>query len=108
MAYTLPEKRQEAADANRALVLQTARGLFQAKGFDAVSIREIARAAQRSVGSVFTYWTGKEQLFREAMGRPYFTDQRGAEAFAVLVEIAPEKAHELRKAWEAAPAAVGA
>src|SRR5919108_4215791 len=45
------------------LIAQTARRLFQERGFDAVTVADIARAADISRKTVFNYFPTKEDLF---------------------------------------------
>ena len=46
--------RKSQKEATRHRVLDAARDLFETKGFDATTVREIASLASVSVGSVFT------------------------------------------------------
>ena len=62
-------KRQEAKTATRALMIETARRLWAEPGsYENVTIRIIAKAAGMSTGAIFNQWTGKEALWRDAMG----------------------------------------
>ena len=47
----------------RALVLATAQRLFAERGFDAVTIADVATAADVAVQTVFNHFSGKEELF---------------------------------------------
>jgi AcrR family transcriptional regulator len=47
----------------RELIAQTARRLFRERGFDAVTVDEVARAAGVSRKTVFNYFPAKEDLF---------------------------------------------
>jgi AcrR family transcriptional regulator len=47
----------------RLLIADVAMGLFAARGFEAVTVAEIARAANVSVNTVFNYFATKEDLF---------------------------------------------
>jgi AcrR family transcriptional regulator len=47
----------------RALIADTAMGLFAARGFDEVTVAEVAEAADVGVTTVFNYFPTKEDLF---------------------------------------------
>jgi AcrR family transcriptional regulator len=55
----------QAADDNakRRQIVEGARSIFLANGFDAASMNDIARAAGVSKGTLYVYFTNKEQLF---------------------------------------------
>ena len=48
----------------RQLILQQAKELFARNGFGATSVADVARAAGLPVGSIYTYFTNKEELVR--------------------------------------------
>jgi AcrR family transcriptional regulator len=50
-------------NAKRRQVVEGARSIFLAKGFDAASMSDIARAAGVSKGTLYVYFDNKEQLF---------------------------------------------
>jgi AcrR family transcriptional regulator len=62
-------KKQE----TRLVIFEAAQELFKAKGFDAVSVAEIARAADVSEVTVFNYFPTKEDLFYGGM--QYFEEE---------------------------------
>lgn len=62
-------KRLEKQAATRASLLLAAQLLFKERGYEAVTLREIAAAAKRSTGSVFANYADKEALFEAAVGR---------------------------------------
>ncbi|TMR88322.1 TetR/AcrR family transcriptional regulator [Nonomuraea basaltis] len=49
----------------RERIADVAMGLFMARGFDNVTVAEVARAADVSVNTVFNYFTTKEDLFAD-------------------------------------------
>src|ERR1700732_5222735 len=50
--------------AKRRQIVQGARAIFLAKGFDAASMNDIARTAGVSKGTLYVYFQNKEQLFQ--------------------------------------------
>ena len=59
--------RKSQKEATRQRVLDAARELFETKGYDETTVREIARQAQVSVGSVFTTFTSKGDILSQVM-----------------------------------------
>jgi AcrR family transcriptional regulator len=60
MATGLRERKKQQT---RELIAETARGLFGERGFEAVTVAEVARAADVSTQTVFNYFPTKEDLF---------------------------------------------
>lgn len=80
-------KREIAKAATRVKLIETARRLWAEPGsYERVTIRDIAKAAEMSTGAIFANWTGKEALWRDAMGYPAPVD--GPEVRAVLAQMA--------------------
>jgi len=63
--YATP--RQSQKEATRQRVLDAAQELFDSHGYQGTTIREIARRAQVSVGSVFTTFASKGEILSEVM-----------------------------------------
>jgi AcrR family transcriptional regulator len=59
--------RERKKQQTRQLIFDAARSLFEAKGFDRVTVAEIARAADVSEVTVFNYFSTKEDLFYGGM-----------------------------------------
>lgn len=59
---TPPGLRERKKDATRALLMATALNLFEQRGFDEVSVSEIAEAAEVSRKTIFNYFEVKEDL----------------------------------------------
>ena len=59
--------RKSQKEATRQRVLDAARELFEAKGFEAATVRDIARMAGVSVGSVFTTFASKGDILSQVM-----------------------------------------
>lgn len=60
-----PTRRGMHAELTRTAVLDAARTLFVAKGFDATSVDEIAQASQSSKGAVYHHFRDKQEIFAE-------------------------------------------
>ena len=59
--------RQSQKEATRQRVLEAARELFDTHGYQGTTVREIARRAEISVGSVFTTFASKGEILSEVM-----------------------------------------
>src|SRR6267378_1798538 len=59
--------RERKKQQTRQLIFEAARRLFEEKGFDRVTVAEIARAADVSEVTVFNYFSTKEDLFYGGM-----------------------------------------
>jgi AcrR family transcriptional regulator len=55
--------RERKKEATRLLIAETARRLFAERGFDAVTVADVARAADLAPKTVFNYFPTKEDLF---------------------------------------------
>jgi len=58
-----PGLRERKKERTRQLIADTARELFADRGFDAVTVAEIARAAEVAEKTVYNYFPAKEDLF---------------------------------------------
>ena len=101
MSFCPDCKRAHSKVESRAHILATARSMFAACGYEAVTLRAVAGACGCSTGAIFAHWKSKDELFAEATGRPHLTDARGAELLEVLMAVAPARAGELLGRWGA-------
>jgi AcrR family transcriptional regulator len=62
-ALTLADLKQQEKDARKHLILEAARELFALKDFRQITVREIARQAGVSVGTIYNYYENLDQLF---------------------------------------------
>lgn len=59
--------RKSQKEATRQRVLDAARDLFETEGYEETTVREIARRAEVSVGSVFTTFASKSEILSQVM-----------------------------------------
>jgi AcrR family transcriptional regulator len=64
--------------AKRRQIVEGAREVFLARGFDAASMGDIAKAAGVSKGTLYVYFKDKEQLFSAIVGQECCTHAEGA------------------------------
>src|SRR3954462_5430579 len=62
-----PGLRARKKEQTRRLIANTARRLFAERGFEAVTVAEVARAADVAEKTVFNYFATKEDLFYSGM-----------------------------------------
>lgn len=74
-------KRDDQKAATRAKMVQVATAAFRRYGYEKVTFRNLARAADVSTGAFFSQWASKAHLFEEVMGAP----APDTEAFLVRV-----------------------
>lgn len=83
--------RRSGGEDTRAEILDVARGLFAAKGYDGTSVRGVAREAGVDPALVHHYFDGKPGLFSEVIGVPAGIEAQIAAAVAGPPEGAGER-----------------
>lgn len=66
----MPTSREEKQKEKRERILREAVILFSRNGYSQTTISDVAKASGVSFGSVFTYFSSKENLFRSAVAEP--------------------------------------
>ena len=74
-------KPPEEESKKRSQIIEGARKVFLAQGFDATSMNEVARVAGVSKGTLYVYFQNKEQLFQAMVGQQ--CHQQGERIFAL-------------------------
>jgi len=81
----------------RAAIVEAAAGLFSERGYDLTSIHQVAARADTGVGTLYNYFTSKEEILRAVLERQF----EGAElAFAQIAEARPDPGDRLRLALD--------
>ncbi|HEV2812568.1 MAG TPA: helix-turn-helix domain-containing protein, partial [Solirubrobacteraceae bacterium] len=57
-------KREQTKQANRAALLEAARGVFADMGYGAATVRDIVRGTDLAAGTFYNYFPDKEAVFR--------------------------------------------
>lgn len=92
--------RPESAAQTRARILTVARALFVMDGYEHVSLRKIAKAADVTIGAISHHWPSKEALFTEAAGRAPMNDTQAAIGLCALKAIANGEGYYGAQAYE--------
>ena len=87
--------KEQERDVRRNLIMDAAERVFASKSFDKVNMREIAKEAGISPGTIYTYFPDQETLFIE-------TSMCGAEELVQLMRVVADKTN--RSVEEAAGA----
>jgi AcrR family transcriptional regulator len=77
IAATLPPNAEDDS-AKRRQIVEGARSVFLGQGFDAASMGDIAKAAGVSKGTLYVYFTNKEELFAAIVQQECCTHAEGA------------------------------
>ncbi|HVP54789.1 MAG TPA: TetR/AcrR family transcriptional regulator [Candidatus Eisenbacteria bacterium] len=87
------ERREREKVETREKILEAARELFMAEGYDGVSMRKIADKIEYSPTAIYVYFADKDQLFLEICHEDF---RRLAQSLIVLAQIA-DPVERLRK-----------
>lgn len=79
------QRRHHHTGVSREQLLDAAEDLFGRKGFDKATLREVAELAEFSVGSVYSFFDGKDDLFRSIFVR------RGEQFMAELRAVVDDR-----------------
>jgi len=63
----LLERRGKEKDSRKKLILKSARTLFFEKGFNKVTVDEIAKTSELGKGSIYLYFRSKEEIYAEIL-----------------------------------------
>jgi len=89
------QRRTQRQDLSRGQLLDAAERVFGEKGFHDASLREIAELAEFSVGSVYSFFDGKDDLFRQMFVRRGAEFMLGMHGVLEAEGTATEKLHML-------------
>lgn len=76
---TREERRQALAELNRTRLLDAAEEVFGRRGYHGTTLKEVAARAGFAVGSVYSFFDGKDDLFRQVFvrrGEEFMASQR--------------------------------
>lgn len=79
-----PTTRDIAKDTTRAKVLEAAKDMFEAEGYERATIRNIAFMARMSTGAVFASFSGKVELWQAIYGDPPISPEKALVLLAAL------------------------
>src|SRR6516164_3899367 len=91
------ERREREKRKTRETILDAARELFIAEGYDRVSMRKIADKIEYSPTAIYVHFADKDELFREICHDDF---RRLAQAFVAMGRI-PDSIERLRKIGQA-------
>jgi AcrR family transcriptional regulator len=67
VAVGLLERRGKEKDSRKKLILKSARTLFFKKGFNNVTVDEIAKSSELGKGSIYLYFNSKEEIYAQIL-----------------------------------------
>jgi TetR/AcrR family transcriptional regulator len=99
-SLSVPTKRSRRKDARPGELLGAALDLFVEKGYAGTRVEDVAHRAQVSKGTLFLYFTSKEELFK-AVVRHHIADRLGEwdEEFTRFEGSSSEAVHLVARRW---------
>ncbi|MFA9270990.1 MAG: TetR/AcrR family transcriptional regulator [Baekduiaceae bacterium] len=92
-------KRQQRQQETRAALLDAAETCFAARGYDAVSVPEIAKEAGYTTGAVYSNFSGKEELFLALMERAMGGQAARREEVVALEDTGEGRLRQVARLW---------
>ena len=92
-------KRQQRQAETKAALLDAAERCFAARGYDAVSVPEIAQEAGFTTGAVYSNFTGKEELFLSLMERAMGGETARREQAVALEDTGEGRLRQVARLW---------
>lgn len=92
-------KRQQRQAETKAALLDAAERCFAARGYDAVSVPEIAKEAGFTTGAVYSNFTGKEELFLSLMERAMGGETARREQAVALEDTGEGRLRQVARLW---------
>ena len=76
---------KEQADANRRRIVAAAGNLFRSRGYDAVGIADVMKAAGMTQGGFYKHFASKEALAAEAWSEGFVDFEAGRRCLAIKI-----------------------
>lgn len=91
MAYHTTQRRERVKAARRTRILQAARKLFAARGYEATTIQDVVAEAGTSIGNLYFYFENKEALMRALLETAFVEMFDASEQRAAHLEDGAER-----------------
>lgn len=92
-------KRQQRQQETRAALLDAAETCFAARGYDAVTVPEIAKEAGYTTGAVYSNFSGKEELFLALMERAMGGQAARRETAVAMEDTGEGRLRQVARLW---------
>lgn len=93
-----PGKRTAQAANTLHAIIGAAQRMFNEEGYEAVTLRRVARAAGVSTGAIFAHYDGKAALYRDIFGHDPITPEQGRRLATALRSLGTDPAAILEAA----------